>query len=172
MSIQIKCQHCGTDFIAERTSRKYCSDSCKTLAYRKRKPGPRKVAIEKMERVIEKQNHLIEKQAKCIEVGEKLLKAFQEKAETEITELKKRHKTEVDAIIAEAKALLDQQDRREAERRAATKEKMKENGDNSSRRDKQGRYIAKTPEKQVKNDGPMDFIAGIVKGFNNYRQPK
>ena len=32
----IECEHCGNDFTAERSSAKYCSDSCKTLAYRHR----------------------------------------------------------------------------------------------------------------------------------------
>lgn len=32
----IECEHCGNEFAAERSSAKYCSDSCKTLAYRHR----------------------------------------------------------------------------------------------------------------------------------------
>lgn len=31
------CEHCGNNFTAERSSAKYCSDSCKTLANRNRR---------------------------------------------------------------------------------------------------------------------------------------
>ena len=37
MRINIKCKYCGTEYQAKRSSRKYCSDTCKTMAYRKRK---------------------------------------------------------------------------------------------------------------------------------------
>jgi hypothetical protein len=33
---QFKCQHCGVEFMAERSNTKYCSDSCRTMASRKR----------------------------------------------------------------------------------------------------------------------------------------
>ncbi len=33
---QLKCQHCGVEFTSERSNTKYCSDSCRTMASRKR----------------------------------------------------------------------------------------------------------------------------------------
>jgi predicted nucleic acid-binding Zn ribbon protein len=35
--IWIECEYCGTAYCAERNSRKYCSDSCKTMANRQRR---------------------------------------------------------------------------------------------------------------------------------------
>ena len=32
----IKCQHCDAEYSAQRISRKYCSDSCRSMAYRQR----------------------------------------------------------------------------------------------------------------------------------------
>jgi hypothetical protein len=37
MSIWIECEYCGIAHLAERRSAKYCSDSCKTMACRRRK---------------------------------------------------------------------------------------------------------------------------------------
>jgi hypothetical protein len=37
MNIYIECEYCGEEYKAKRSSRKYCSDTCKTMAYRKRK---------------------------------------------------------------------------------------------------------------------------------------
>jgi hypothetical protein len=35
--IDTECEYCGTNYRAERISSKYCSNSCKSMAYRKRK---------------------------------------------------------------------------------------------------------------------------------------
>ena len=58
----IECKHCGNDFTAERSSAKYCSDSCKTLAYRHRV----KLRDEDDER-IEQENAIYEWQQKLNE---------------------------------------------------------------------------------------------------------
>ncbi|UBM61526.1 hypothetical protein LA303_08865 [Candidatus Sulfidibacterium hydrothermale] len=36
MKHQLKCQYCGAEFTAERRNAKYCSDSCRTMASKKR----------------------------------------------------------------------------------------------------------------------------------------
>lgn len=37
MNLSKECEYCGNIFSAQRGTAKYCSDSCKTLAYRKRR---------------------------------------------------------------------------------------------------------------------------------------
>ena len=35
--VRTECEYCGNEYLAERNSSKYCSNSCRTMAYRKRK---------------------------------------------------------------------------------------------------------------------------------------
>jgi hypothetical protein len=44
-----QCEHCGNEYTAIRSSAKYCSDSCKTIACRDRKEKERKEKLEKDE---------------------------------------------------------------------------------------------------------------------------
>lgn len=40
-----KCEHCGAEYQAHRPTQKYCSDRCRTAAYRERLQGDRKKAL-------------------------------------------------------------------------------------------------------------------------------
>jgi hypothetical protein len=64
-----QCEHCGTEYTAVRSTAKYCSDSCKTIACRDRKEEERK------EKLLEDERKRIEQ--------ERLEKELKEKKEQE-----------------------------------------------------------------------------------------
>lgn len=53
--IRMECEYCGREYLAERISSKFCSNSCRTMAYRKRKAEYRQLLL-----VLEKQKVLEE----------------------------------------------------------------------------------------------------------------
>ncbi len=53
--IRMECEYCGREYLAERISSKYCSNSCRTMAYRKRKAEYRQLLI-----ILEEQKRLEE----------------------------------------------------------------------------------------------------------------
>jgi hypothetical protein len=99
MSIEIECQYCGTAVFAERSSRKYCSDSCKTLSCRKRKLNRTTITNEQWKDIMEKFKAYEE-------VHQKLIQALKIKNEKDSAAARLKHQEEMDAQIEEIKEMI------------------------------------------------------------------
>lgn len=98
--MKIECMHCNKEFDAVRDIAKYCSDSCRTSAYKQRKKDEITIAS------LEKQRILEQERLQLI-ADEKRLKQEQK------TELNRQQKEKRDEIVLqekEAKRLQDDQD--------------------------------------------------------------
>lgn len=97
--IILECEYCGATYYAERISSKYCSDSCKTMAYRKRKTDYEQALIAYQQKRIINQAH------------EKWLAEFNEKNRLESINHQERLEQEMNERLR--KAEVERQERKE-----------------------------------------------------------
>ncbi|MBK6965120.1 MAG: hypothetical protein IPH20_14570 [Bacteroidales bacterium] len=97
--ILLECEYCGDSYQAERISSKYCSDSCKSMAYRKRKVDYEQALIALQQKKLIDQAH------------EKWLAEFNEKNRLESINRQERLEQEMNERLR--KAEVERQERKE-----------------------------------------------------------
>jgi hypothetical protein len=145
MSIEIECQYCGTVVIAERSSRKYCDDSCKTLACGKRRVD---------ESIKERQ--IAEKKEEQRQIQE-----IKDKKEKEAEELKQKQEAEFDARLAELEAMISHMKETSSEPPSEKTITHDENEKSLSKTRK-----ARKKRKKVEQQQGTFSISGFISGFN------
>ncbi len=118
----IECEYCGAECYAERSTRKYCSNSCKTMAYRQRIKDEEIARIKQEQKVMIEKYLAIEAEKERIRmnklIDEMILKQEVRKSEDHQRELERQkqqeierqEKAEKDRIAKEAKDAKDAYD--------------------------------------------------------------
>jgi hypothetical protein len=135
--IEDECDYCGQSYYAERSTKKYCSDSCKTMACRKRKSDSEQALL------------LLQQFKQCQETHQKWLDEFAKK--NRIEKIARQEQFEQEMIENQKQAEVERQ-------------KRKENNDkeNALKRQKYEQRMAEQRAKSSQNDIFVAMIGEIA----------